>query len=82
MLLTVDVQEVRMKRASRSKVLWTMWMTGGGIAAAVIVYGFTGSIGWAIVGLLASGVVLNAIAQLITQPIKAAAGMRQRLGRR
>jgi hypothetical protein len=68
------------KRDVRSKVLWTLWMTGGGIAASVIVYGFTGSVGWAIVGLLASGVVLNAVAQLITQPAKAAGWTRPRPG--
>jgi hypothetical protein len=61
----------------RPKVLWTVWMSGGGIASAAIAYLLTDSVGWAVVTLLASGVVLNAIAQAITQPIKAATGTRR-----
>jgi hypothetical protein len=64
------------KRSTRFKVLWAVWMSGGGIATAVVVYMVTGSLGWATIGLLASGVVLNAIGQMVTQPIKAATGER------
>jgi len=60
-----------MKHSVRFKVLWTLWMSVGGIASAVIVYGITGSPGWAVVGLLASGVVLNAIGQVVVQPFEA-----------
>jgi hypothetical protein len=73
-----------MSGTTRTKVLWAAWMSGGGLTTAVIVYAATGSIGWAVLGLLASGVVLNAIGQAITQPLKAATCHRQsqRLGRR
>lgn len=64
-------------RSTRSKVLWTVWMSGGGIATAVIVYALTDSLGWAVVGLLASGVVLNAIGQMVTQPIEAVSARRR-----
>ena len=60
-----------------SKVMWALWMGGGGLAAAAIVYLRTDSLGWAAVTLLASGIVLNAIAQLILQPIKAVTGSRR-----
>ena len=60
-----------MKRNTRFKVLWTVWMAGGGLATAAVVYTITASVGWAVVGLLASGIVLNAIAQVIVQPMKA-----------
>jgi hypothetical protein len=66
-----------MKRSTRFKVLWTMWMSGGGIATAAIILVVTGSLGWAFVGLLASGIVLNAIAQMVIQPVKAARGHRR-----
>ena len=46
-------------------------MAGGGLATAAVVYAITASVGWAVVGLLASGIVLNAIAQVIVQPMKA-----------
>jgi hypothetical protein len=65
-------------RELRSKVLWATWMSGGGIAGAVIAYLATGSLGWAIVTLLVSGVVLNAIAQVVTQPFNAAGANRDR----
>ena len=52
-------------------------MGGGGLATAAIVLATTGSIGWAVLGLLASGVVLNAIAQIVTQPFKAATRNRE-----
>jgi hypothetical protein len=61
-----------MGHSFRFKVLWTIWMAGGGIAVAAVVYAITDSIGWTIAGLLASGVVLNAIGQVVTQPIQAA----------
>jgi len=60
-----------MKRSRRFKVLWTVWMAGGGIAVAVTVYAVTASVGWTIIGLLLSGVVLNVIGQAVTQPLKA-----------
>ena len=66
-----------MDRSTRFKVLWTVWMAGGGIATAVIVYAITGRIGWTVVGVLASGVVLNAIGQVFVQPAKAVRGVRR-----
>jgi hypothetical protein len=71
-----------MVASTRSKVLWAVWMSGGGLATAVIVYAMTGSIGWAIVGPLGSGVVLNTIGQVITQPFKAVTGNRHAKPRR
>ena len=67
-----------MERSTRFKIMWTVWMAGGGIAIAVIVYIVTSSIGWALVGLLASGVVLNTIAQMIIQPAKAVTRSRRK----
>ncbi len=37
-----------MKQSTRFKVLWTVWMSGGGIATGAIVYVVTGSLGWAL----------------------------------
>jgi hypothetical protein len=54
-----------MKRSTRFKVLWTLWMSGGGIATAAVILVVTGSLGWALVGLAASGIVLNTIAQVV-----------------
>jgi hypothetical protein len=51
---------------TRFKVLWTLWMAGGGIAATV----------------LASGVVLNFIGQLVVQPLMATRARHHRGGRR
>jgi hypothetical protein len=51
-------------------------MAGGGVIIAAVVYLVTDSIGWALLGLLASGVVLNTIAQMINQPAKAVARSR------
>jgi hypothetical protein len=65
-----------MKRNTRFKILWTVWMAGGGLATAAIVYAISDSFAWAVVGLLASGVVLNAVGQMVTQPIKAVRGSR------
>jgi hypothetical protein len=65
-------------RSTWSKVLWALWMGGGGIAIAAAVYSLTGSVGWAIIALFASGVVLNAIAQMVIQPIKAASADRSK----
>lgn len=62
------------RRSTRFKVLWAVWMSGGGIATFVIVYLLTGGIVWALLGLLASGIVLNAIAQIIIQPFGAVSG--------
>jgi hypothetical protein len=67
-----------MNRNRRSKVLWALWMSGGGLAIAAAAYGLTGSAGWAILALFASGVVLNAIAQIVIQPIKAATAGRSK----
>jgi len=53
-------------------------MSGGGIATGATVYVVTGSLGWALVGLLASGIVLNAVAQIVIQPVKAVRGNRRR----
>jgi hypothetical protein len=50
----------------RYRIRWSIWMTLAGATTAVLVYLLTESIGWAIVGLLASGVVLNAIAESVT----------------
>jgi hypothetical protein len=62
-----------MKQSTRFKAMWTAWMAGGGIIIATVVYLVTRSIGWALLGLIASGVVLNTIAQMIIQPAKAVA---------
>jgi ABC-type Fe3+-siderophore transport system permease subunit len=60
-----------MKRSTRFKVLWTVWMAGGGLVTWVVVYAITGSVGWAVVALLVSGVVLNAVGQAVVQPMNA-----------
>lgn len=57
---------------TRSKVRWAVWMTGGGIAASLVVWWLTDSVVWAIVALLASGPVLNTIGQMVAQPARAA----------
>jgi len=54
-----------MKRSSHFKVLWTVWMSVGGVAIAAIVYGITRSMGWAVVGLLVSGTILNTIGRAV-----------------
>jgi hypothetical protein len=43
------------------RMRWTIGMTVFGVVVAVAVYLFTESIGWAIVGLFASGMVANAV---------------------
>lgn len=60
-----------MSEGRRSKWLWAAWMGGGGLVIAAVVYVITGSFGWALVALLAAGPILNAVAQLLTQPSKA-----------
>ncbi len=55
----------------RSKVLWTLWMSGGGIAVGLAVFFLTSSVGWTVLAVLGSGVVLNTIGQMITQPVRA-----------
>jgi hypothetical protein len=55
-----------------SKILWTLWMAGGGLVVGVLVYMATTSIVWTVVAVFGSGVVLNAIGQMVTQPVKAA----------
>ena len=67
-----------MERDTHLELPWAAWMTGGGIAAAAIVYALANSFGWALVGLLVSGVVLNATAQVVTQPSKAVVATRHR----
>lgn len=67
-----------MKRSRRFVVLWTIWMVVGGLAIALIVYVFTGSVVWAVVGLLASSVVLNMIGQMVTRPVDAITKPRSR----
>jgi hypothetical protein len=67
-----------MQRTTRFKVLWTIWMSGGGLAAAVLAYAVTGSWWWALAALLGSGVVLNAIGQMVTQPVRAVSASRRR----
>ena len=69
-----------MKRSTRFKVLWTLWMSGGGIATAAVILVVTGSLGWALVGLAASGIVLNTIAQVVIQPVKAVSDDRRPSG--
>jgi hypothetical protein len=63
----------------RPTVLWTLWMVAGGIAATAAIYLITGSWAWAFLALLAAGVVLNAIAQLVVQPVAAACRHNYRL---
>lgn len=63
-----------MNSSTRSKVMWTLWMTGAGLTAAVVVLLATGSIWWAVLALIASGPVLNLIAQLLVQPAGAIRG--------
>jgi hypothetical protein len=65
-----------MQRTTRFKVLWTMWMAGGGLAAATLAYTLTGSWWWCVAALLGSGVVLNAIGQAVTQPVRAISASR------
>jgi hypothetical protein len=60
-----------MQRSTRFKVLWTVWMAGGGLVTWAVVCAITGSVGWAVVALLASGVVLDAVGQAVVQPMNA-----------
>ena len=60
-----------MDHSKRFKILWTVWMTCGGVLVAATVYAATASAGWALVGLLGSSVLLNMIGQAVTQPIGA-----------
>jgi hypothetical protein len=64
-------RRARLKRSTRFKVLWTVWMGVGGVVVTAIVYAMTGSVGWALVALVVSGPVLNTIGQAITQPMGA-----------
>lgn len=66
-----------MSRQKRFKVLWTVWMAGGGVTAGVVALLVTGSWVWTVVAVLASGVLLNAIGQMIVQPVRAARGQRE-----
>jgi len=67
-----------MKKDTRFKVLWTIWMAGGAVATGLIAYALTGSLFWTLIAVLCSGVVLNAIGQMVTQPIHAMKGDRDR----
>ncbi len=60
-----------MRASTRSKVLWASWMAGGGLTASLIVWLLTDSVVWALVALLASGPVLNAVGQMFVQPAQA-----------
>lgn len=62
-----------MHRGVLFKILWTIWMAGGGLTAAVIAYSLTSSWWWALGALLGSGVVLNAVGQAVTRPVRAPA---------
>jgi hypothetical protein len=53
-------------------------MAGGGLVTAAVIYAMTASLGWALAGLLVSGVALNAIGQAIVQPMKAVRGTRHK----
>jgi hypothetical protein len=53
-------------------------MTGGGVAISIVVWALTGSVGWALIALLASGPVLNAVAQVVVQPTRAVKGAGRR----
>jgi len=59
-----------MRGNTRSRVLWACWMTGGGFALSLVVWVLTGTVVWALVALLASGPVLNAIGQMVVQPAR------------
>jgi hypothetical protein len=43
------------------KLKWTLGLTAFGVATAVVVYVLTGSVVWALIGLLAAGIVVNAV---------------------
>jgi len=62
-----------MERTTRFKVLWTVWMAGGGVVSALVAYLVTNSVAWAILTLLLSGIVLNTVAQAVTRPVGAVA---------
>jgi hypothetical protein len=47
-------------------------MVAGGIAATAVTYLVTGNWAWAFLALLASGIILNAIAQFVVHPVAAA----------
>ena len=49
------------------KVRWSLWMTLIGLVTAVAVYGLTASVGWALVGLVASGMIVNAVVHPATR---------------
>jgi hypothetical protein len=53
-------------------------MTGGGVAISIVVWALTGSVGWALIALLASGPVLNAVAQIVVQPTRAVKAARRK----
>ena len=51
-----------MNHAPGPKMWWAIWMTLGGFAVGAVVLVLTSSLWWALVGMLAAGVVFNAIA--------------------
>jgi hypothetical protein len=46
-------------------------MTGGAIVLAVLAWVLTDSVAWALVALVVAGPVLNAVGQMIVQPVQA-----------
>ena len=48
------------------------------LAISIVVWALTGSVAWALVGLLASGPVLNAVAHTVVQPTRAVKGARRK----
>ena len=67
-----------MQRSTRSRIAWVLWMTGGGVAISIVVWVLTGSVGWALIAVLASGPVLNAVAQIVVQPTRAVKAARRK----
>ena len=63
-----------MQRRTRSRLLWTVWMAGGGVTAGVVAWLVTASWLWTVIVVLASGPVLNTIGQMLMQPVRAARG--------
>lgn len=57
-----------MERSTRFKLVWAIWMTVGGVLVATLVLMTTDSWRWALVALLATGMVLNAIGSSARQP--------------
>jgi len=67
----VSAKEVRDASHNAIQGLVDRMDDGGGIATGAIVYSVTRSVGWTMVGVLASGIVLNAIGHGLIQPLTA-----------